>query len=71
MTKYVQVESNKDLIRDITTMGIINKNKAALDAAKEQKRKRLQKDNEIDSLKKEIAELKTIVSQILAHVKKD
>jgi hypothetical protein len=70
--KYVNISGDDTLVRDTFSMGVINTNTHALEAAKrahaaamvrlaEQRRK----DQELNTLRTEVSELKQLVHQLL------
>mgnify|MGYP003321822203 FL=1 len=54
------VEDNPDLVRDLTTNAIINTSDRAYDARLNQ----IQKGNELENLKKDVAEIKKLLKEI-------
>jgi len=55
-----QVEDNPDLVRDLATNAIINNSNKAYDARLNQ----IQKGNELENLKKDVAEIKELLKKI-------
>ena len=55
------VEDNPDLVRDLTTNAIINNSDRAYEARLNQ----IQKGNELENLKKDVAEIKKLLKEIL------
>lgn len=68
ITQYIPVEGNKDLVRDPNTGAILNTNKKAYFRAVQEKQRRNQEESEYDSLKTEVAELKSMLAQLLEKV---
>ncbi len=68
ITQYIPVEGNKDLVRDPNTGAILNTNKKAYFRAVQEKQRRNQEQSEYDSLKTEVAELKSMLAQLLEKV---
>ena len=70
--EYKQVEGHKDLIRDVTSHAIINRNRNAYDVAK-RKHEEAQKSRdeirsatrEINTLKCEMHEIKSLLKQLV------
>jgi hypothetical protein len=56
----VQVEDNPDLVRDLTTNAIINNSDRAYEARLNQ----IQKGNELENLKNDVAEIKELLKEI-------
>jgi hypothetical protein len=54
------VEDNPDLVRDLTTNAIINNSDRAYEARLNQ----IQKGNELENLKKDVAEIKKLLKEI-------
>jgi hypothetical protein len=54
------VEDNPDLVRDLTTNAIINNSDRAYEARLNQ----IQKGNELENLKKDVAEIKELLKEI-------
>ena len=72
MEKYLKVESDKSLVRDMDSNAIINKNKSEFDKFMELSRKKHEEkrkfDNmrsDLDSLKQDMDEIKTLLRNIM------
>jgi hypothetical protein len=72
MTDYVQVEGHKDLVRDVSSNGIVNRNRNAYETAKLRATEaRKQRDEirsttrEINTLKCEMHEIKSMLTVLL------
>ena len=72
MTEYLQVEGHKDLVRDMKSTGIINRNRNAFENARARAAEaRKQRDEirnatrEINTLKCEIHEIKDMLTVLL------
>jgi|TARA_Y100000034_G_scaffold98124_1_gene120067 hypothetical protein len=68
MSDYIEVEGNKDLVREVSSHAIINRNRGAYDLAKkrsidvQQQRDELRNaTREINSLKSEMHEIKNLL----------
>jgi len=71
MKKIAKVQDNPDLIRDMGTQAILNTNIDALSAYKKQKAKYREIDqafNDINNMKQEMSELKTLMQRILDKI---
>ncbi len=68
ITQYIPVEGNKDLVRDPNTGAILNTNKKAYFRAVQEKQRKNQENSEYESLKTEVAELKSMLAQLLEKV---
>ena len=66
--QYIPVEGNRDLVRDPRTGAILNTNKKAYFRAVQERQRRNSEDNEYESLKSEVAELKEMLAQLLEKV---
>ena len=62
--ELIKVENKANLYRDKNTNAIINMNTNAYENYLEQRKKRLEKENEINSLKSDINSLKSDISEI-------
>lgn len=65
LTDVAQVKDKKDLVRDMSTNAVINKNKMAYLNAKKRKETIKAKEAETVSLKQEVEELKALVAKLL------
>jgi len=72
MTKYQEIEGTNDFVRDNETGAVVNINRTEVQAARERKRlwkedqaKRASLENDVNSLKKEMSEIKGLLSQIV------
>ena len=72
MEKYLKVESEKSLVRDVDSNAIVNKNKDEFDKFMELSRKKHEEkkkfDNmrsDLDSLKQDMNEIKTLLRNIM------
>jgi protein subunit release factor A len=71
MKKIAKVQDNPDLIRDMGTQAILNTNIDALSAYKKQKAKHREIDqafDDINNMKQEMSELKTLMQRILDKI---
>ena len=64
MTEYVQVEGHKDLVRDLKSNAIINRNKNAYEVAKIRATEAKKQRDEIRSATREINTLKCEMHEI-------
>jgi len=72
MEKYLKVESDKSLVRDVDSNAIVNRNKNEFDKFMELSRKKYEEkkkfDNmrsDLDSLKQDMNEIKTLLRNIM------
>lgn len=71
MTRIAKVQDNPDLIRDMGNQAILNTNMDALTAYKKQKAKYREIDqafDDINSMKQEMSELKTLMQRLLDKI---
>ena len=69
--KLVRIEGNKDLVKDEETGAVLNSNETEIEAAKIRKEQRVEKENEFETLKNDVGELKDMMKQILEKMNKD
>ena len=65
MNDYIKVEGDPGLVRDSKTFAILNTDSEAIHKAKIRKQKRQEQKEEIDSLKKDVNDIKSMLSQIV------
>jgi hypothetical protein len=71
MKKIAKVQDNPDLIRDMDTQAILNTNVDALTAYKKRKSKEREVDqafSDINNMKQEISNIKTLMQRILDKI---
>lgn len=66
MRNLIPVMDNPNLFRDPATNAIINKNTSAAKASRDARQKALQRDEDIENLKNDVAEIKDLLTQLLA-----
>lgn len=59
--KYIEIDGHANLSRDMTSHGVINTNKGALQLAKERKAKVMGLQNQVDVLTERIGRLEKIL----------
>tara|TARA_Y100001937_G_C6854022_1_gene213372 strand:+ start:81 stop:296 length:216 start_codon:yes stop_codon:yes gene_type:complete len=69
--KLVRIEGSKDLVKDEETGAVLNSNETEIEAAKIRKEQRVEKENEFETLKNDVGELKDMMKQILEKMNKD
>lgn len=74
--RFLQVSTNKDLVRDTFNNGIVNTNKAAAEASKKRYYRALESaaiekrhSSELNTMRMEIKELKELLHKILLEKK--
>lgn len=65
MSRYVKVEGNVGLVRDNVTNAIINTDSEKIRQAKAIKQARKKQVNEIEDLKRDVNDIKSMLSQIV------
>lgn len=77
MTQFLKVEGNDSLVRDISTMAIVNTNKSEYEnyirqkkIVSERKAEIQRQTEEINSIKSELSEVKTLLMTLLANSQK-
>ena len=64
-----RIEGHKNLVRDDKNMAIINTDKNAYNNAKALKAKNIKQNSEINTLKREVKQIKELLSQINERMK--
>lgn len=62
---YIPVENRPGLYRDPATNAIINMNTSGAEAARNARQKAIQRDQDIENLKSDMAEIKQLLMQLL------
>jgi len=65
MAKYIEVEGNSSLVRDKVTGAILNINTNEIKQAKSRKKAWQAEKERVDSLERDILEIKALLKQIL------
>lgn len=63
--KYIQVEGNSGLVRDRETGAILNANTTEIQKARLKKNKEKQRELEIQELKKDVSEIKVLLTKLI------
>ena len=63
--RYIQVEGNSGLVRDRTTGAILNANSTEIQKARLKKNKEKQREQEIQELKKDVSEIKVLLTKLI------
>lgn len=64
-SQYIPVEGNPGLVRDISTGAIINIDKSRATKARQAREKIMREKQEIEELKNDVAEIKSLLKQLL------
>jgi len=65
MSNYIKVEGHPNLVRDKNSGVILNINKSELNANRIRKEKQREKDNEIEQLKNDVSEIKSMLNKLV------
>lgn len=65
MGRYIPVEGHSDLVRDAESGAILNINKSEIEEARLRKERRKQQQQEIENLKQDVADIKSMLKQIV------
>jgi len=63
--KYIQVEGNSGLVRDRETGAILNANTTEIQKARLKKNKEKQRELEIQELKKDVSDIKVLLTKLV------
>ena len=63
--KYIKVDGEAGFVRDASTGAILNINKNEIAAARERKRQRKLKEQELQDLKNEVSEIKELLVKLI------
>jgi hypothetical protein len=65
MNEYVKVKDNDDLVRDKENSAILNVDADALSKYKMRREQERKRNEEIDTLKKDVSEIKSLLLQMI------
>lgn len=65
MSGYIKVKGHPSLARDKKTGAIVNINKEQIQSNKLRKEKLKQREDDIDNLKNEVSEIRTLLNKII------
>ena len=65
MSNYIKVKGHPNLVRDKNSGVILNINKTELEANRIRKQKQREKDNEIEQLKNDVSEIKSMLNKLV------
>jgi len=63
--KYVKVKDNDDLVRDKTNSAVLNVDADALSKYKMRREQERKRNEEIDELKRDVSEIKSLLLQMI------
>tara|TARA_A200000159_G_scaffold148064_1_gene155559 strand:- start:194 stop:397 length:204 start_codon:yes stop_codon:yes gene_type:complete len=64
MPRTKKIKDNPDLIKDTTTQAVINTNRTAIQARRAQIAQNKQKEEELQTMKDDIAEIKSLLKKL-------
>ncbi len=62
---YLKVKDHENLVRDKDTNVIININRSEIEQAKKRKAERIKKEQELNNLKNEVSEIKSMLTKVI------
>ena len=62
---YLKVKGHENLVRDKDTNVIININRSEIEQAKKRKAERIKKEQELNNLKNEVSEIKSMLTKVI------
>ena len=62
---YLKVKGHENLIRDKDTNVVININRSEIEQAKKRKAERIKKEQELNNLKNEVSEIKSMLTKVI------
>ena len=65
MNNYIKVEGHPNLVRDKNSGVILNINKTELESRRIRKEKQREKDKEIEQLKNDVSEIKSMLNKLV------
>jgi hypothetical protein len=68
MNNYINVEGDPNFVKDTETGAILNTNRSEIQQARARKKARVQQQNELDNLKKDVSDMKIMLSKILEKI---
>jgi len=68
MNNHINVEGDPNFVKDIETGAILNTNRSEIQQARVRKKARVQQQNELDNLKKDVSDMKIMLSKILEKI---
>lgn len=68
MNNYINVEGDPNFVKDTETGAILNTNRSEIQQARARKKARVQQQNELDNLKKDVSDIKIMLSKILEKI---
>ena len=65
---YLKVKDHENLVRDKDTNVIININRSEIEQAKKRKAERIKKEQELNNLKNEVSEIKSMLTKVIENL---
>tara|TARA_Y100001935_G_C16971274_1_gene344213 strand:+ start:280 stop:489 length:210 start_codon:yes stop_codon:yes gene_type:complete len=63
--RLIKVQGHRNYVRDKNSGAILNINKAEIEEARKRKAERKEKDKEIESLKNEVSDIKSMLTKVI------
>ena len=63
--RLIKVQGHRNYVRDKNSGAILNINKAEIEEARRRKAERKEKDKEIESLKNEVSDIKSMLTKVI------
>lgn len=63
--RFVKIQDHEELIRDNNSSAVLNVDNQALEQYKARKRKQREKNEEIENLKQDVSEIKSLLYKLL------
>ena len=63
--RLIKVQGHRNYVRDKNSGAILNINIAEIEEARKRKAERLEKDKEIESLKNEVSDIKSMLTKVI------
>ena len=62
---YLKVKGHENLVRDKDTNVVININRSEIEQAKKRKAERIKKEQELNNLKNQVSEIKSMLTKVI------
>ena len=63
--RLIKVQGHRNYVRDKNSGAILNINKAEIEEARKRKAERKEKDKEIENLKNEVSDIKSMLTKVI------
>ena len=68
MNNHISVEGDPNFVKDIETGAILNTNRSEIQQARARKKAKAEAKHELDNLKKDVSDIKIMLSKILEKI---